>query len=222
MAPDVIGIRKAMEAVTQPLRDLLSLFLNPAVAEAGLWLRDRVHIERQRNLQKVLSKAKVKLDLASIEIKPLPIREFLPLADACSLEDEDDMIERWSNLLVGGVCRNPLLPSYVRLLSELTPEQARVLDSVQALQTDIGIQQRPGYAILAVEMETLQTLCKLPQDTFGRIVSKLERLNLLRRRYPQETFTHSVYEFSGDDPYFVGTTEFADDFLVTCNRHQQA
>jgi hypothetical protein len=221
MATDVTGIGKAVEVaerITQEIRELLSLFLKPAVSETGLWLGDRVHIARERNLQKVLAKAKFELESAGIEIKPVQGRIFIPLADACSLEEDEDMIHRWSNLLIGAVCGNPLLPSYIRLLSELSPEQARLLDSVQTLQTDIGIQKRPEYPVLAVEIEHLRNESKLEADTFERIFTNLLRLNLLRRRHPEETFTGSVYEFSGYDAYFVGTTEFADDFLMTCNR----
>jgi hypothetical protein len=221
MASDVIGLGKTAEAVeasTREVRELFCLFLKPAVSEIGMWLGDRVYIARERSLGKVLARAKADLDSAGIEIKPVQARVFLPLANACSLEEEEEMITRWSNLLVGAVCGNPLLPSYVHLLSELSPEQARILDSIHTLQTDIGVQKLPEFPVMAVEMGHLRSISKLPQDTFGRIMENLSRLNLIRRRYPEETFTQSVYEFSGYDPYFVGTTEFADDFLIACNR----
>jgi len=218
MVTDIVGIGKAAEPLVQGFRGLLSLFFKPAAVETGLWLGDRVRIVRERNLENVLSKAKKKLDAAGIEINPIATKIFLPLVEAASLEDEEEMIERWANLLAAAASGKSVLPSYIQILSQLSPDEARILDLVQELQRDIRENKNSGSPIFAANIKDVQQTLKLPGDTFRRGSVNLDRLELLKRRFPIPSIIFGGIPPAKHESDLVGTTEFADDILGMCNR----
>jgi hypothetical protein len=218
---DPIVVAKVAEGLIPKIQELSALFLNPGVEELGLWLRDRIRIYRLENLAKVLSKANARLMLDQGEIKPIRLKEFLALAEACSMEDEDEMIERWSNLLVSSIQGNPVLPSYIRVLAELTSGQAQVLDLIHQLQADIGVQKNSQYKVFAVEIANVRAKAKFSEEDFWRIVGNLERLNLICRRSPFESMGADLDDFAQPGEDYFGTTGFAEDFLAAVARPAQ-
>ena len=130
MASNVSGIGKVAESVelgTRKVRGLLSLFLKPSITQLGLFGGDWLKSQRETQLAKTLAKAKAKLNAGKLAINPVPLKLLKPIVEDCSLEEDEDMIERWANLLAAAACGDPVLPTYVRLLAELTPNEAQLL-----------------------------------------------------------------------------------------------
>jgi hypothetical protein len=113
----------------------LDKLLGPLV-EADEMLRDRVRFRRWKAQVKMLEKARAFLDDRGIDTGRVPAKILFPLLDYASLEDEKDevMLDRWAALLANAAAGTErgatVLPSFPRILSELSPEEAAILDKL--------------------------------------------------------------------------------------------
>src|SRR5438309_6061589 len=63
------------------------------------------------------------------EIKTIPGRVLFPLAELAANEDDESMQARWAALLArGSTDPDSIPPAFPRLLSEVSPSEARLLD----------------------------------------------------------------------------------------------
>lgn len=111
----------------------LDKLLGPAV-EGGEMLRDRVRLRRWKAEVKMLAEAERFLEELGVDPSHVPAKVLFPLLDFASLEDEDDeaMLSRWAGLLANAAAGTDIgaavLPSFPRILAELSPEEAVILD----------------------------------------------------------------------------------------------
>jgi len=119
-------------AVTH-LTDLLKRLAGPAFDELGAILADNVRVYRVKNLLKTTEKTKRILQDAGLRPNPIPSRLLLPILDTCSVEDNDDLQERWAGLLASASQEaDSLSPSFTETLKQLTPAEAKHYDHVFA------------------------------------------------------------------------------------------
>lgn len=111
--------------------DMVKKLAGPALEEFGAIFADNVRMYRVRNFIKTTEKTKWILDEAGLEAKAIPSRLLLPIFDACSVEDEDDLQERWAGLLASASEKNGgPSPSFIETLKQLTPQEAKHCDYV--------------------------------------------------------------------------------------------
>ena len=219
MASDISGIGKVAESVelgTREVRELLSLFLKPSITQLGLFGGDWLKSQRETQLAKTLAKAKAKLNAGELTINPVPLKLLKPIVEDCSLEEDEDMIERWANLLAAAACGDPVLPTYVRLLAELTPNEARLLDALQLLQQEPANPRRGQFG--GIPLGKVRAKTDLNPVEFRRIIINLIHLGLVFRILGTMTLLPSTIPkpFTDEDP--IGMTLAANDFLTVCSR----
>lgn len=111
----------------------LNTLLGPLVEAADSW-RDRVRLRRWKAEILMLTEAEQFLAERGIDPRHISAKILFPLLDYASREDPDDaeMITRWAALLAnaaaGSERGSAVLPSFPRILSELSPEEAAILD----------------------------------------------------------------------------------------------
>ena len=76
--------------------------------------------------------------------RPVPMKLAIPLIQAASLEEDDDLQDRWAKLLVNAGNANSgvvVKRSYISILEDLSPMDARILEKIcsVALQEDESI-----------------------------------------------------------------------------------
>lgn len=82
--------------------------------------------------------AKVYKTLEEGSIQPQRIRRkiLISLLEGISLEDEDENLQqKWINLLTSAVISGSIPPSYSSILNDLSPLDAKVLDTIKKLRT---------------------------------------------------------------------------------------
>ncbi len=79
--------------------DLLKKLAGPAFEELGALFGDNAKVYRLKNFLRTAEKMKRILDDAGLHPKAVPSRLLLPILDTCSVEDNDDLQERWAGLL---------------------------------------------------------------------------------------------------------------------------
>jgi Abortive infection alpha len=109
-----------------------------AGVETGEWLRDVVRFHRWKYQVRTMQRAKQFLDDAGIAPEDVSLKTLVPLLEGAALEDENEptMADRWAALLAnaaaGDHANGEVLPSFVSILAELSPEEAAILDRLYA------------------------------------------------------------------------------------------
>jgi len=214
--PVPVPFGKGIEPLTKAAADILTALARPAADEVGGWAADRIRIKR---LDSTLLKMKEILEGNRIRPKRVPWKMLFPILEACSLEEEDDMGTRWANLLAAAASGDAVLPSYVAMLANLSPEDARVLDSVLKLSQDIGEDKTKRNQVMAVKIEELRHSAGLGEAHFDRVIVNLQRFWLLEIRHGSASpvFLAGGVPVTTLNSNFLGLTTFGRDFLSVCN-----
>lgn len=66
---------------------------------------------------------------------PIPLKLAIPLLEGASLEDNDDLQDRWAKLIINSVREDgvELKRSYIDILERLSPLEAKILDKIYQL-----------------------------------------------------------------------------------------
>jgi hypothetical protein len=178
MVDDLLGFGKAAEQAIKSADKFLDRLLGPLAEEKGRqWAeKSRVKHERVKNWTQVLNKTENLV--GDLEIRPVPLRFLGPTVDAASNEGDDDMQQQWATLLANAAtARTPLdaLPSFPRILQDLTPQHVAVLDWMYA-----EFVQHPD--ISDINMHEILHEFQMTDEDYELLVADLHRLQLIDGR----------------------------------------
>ncbi len=88
-------IEKALDLA----KEFLGKLISPTVEEVGLFLSDNIKYYRFKNQVKILLKAKTYIEENNIKIKEIPIKILVPLLENASLEEDEELQDKWAKLL---------------------------------------------------------------------------------------------------------------------------
>src|SRR5690348_1104433 len=110
----------------EKIADLVNKLAGPLAEEAGLMLGDKVRVHRVKNWIATTQKTERLLREAGVSPRAVPPRLFLPIMEACSVEDNETLQDMWAGLLASA-SRKPddVSPSFVETLKQLVPHEAR-------------------------------------------------------------------------------------------------
>jgi hypothetical protein len=223
------------------VRAALEPFVAP-VKESGLLVTDLVRFQRWKVQLAILRWAKAHLDDLGIPLKAVPLKVLIPLLEGASLEDEEDedMISRWTALLenaAAGEAGAPVSPAFPKILSELAPAEAALLDHLAS--TDYGAEDRVELQV-AFHPESRDSLTGVVREhpPFDLHLANLERLGLCEvsrsdrrvaelerevdRQRQQVTprrggvLRPSPFRVGGLGPPMVTLTDFGSSFVAAC------
>jgi hypothetical protein len=168
---------------------------------------------------------------AGISPQAVPPRLFLPILEAASIEDDEDLHTRWAALLANAATSPDLVhPSYIEVLKQLTPVEARLLDALYKLA---GGKQWQKVETTAVTGEEFKAAGPRFFTWFGNLV----RLGLVQISFDIDDKSRAVkvrvpnidmskwpgYAGVEGEGYFDGEleetylfTDFAVDFVHAC------
>ena len=125
------AIKTGIEQMLLPLQKLVDKLLGPAATEVGLSLSDSLKVWRFKRQIRLLQEVKRLLDQSGQDIKPIATRLFFPALEAASIEDDDEMQTRWAALLANeAISVGSVHPSFIDILKQLAPGDARLLDRI--------------------------------------------------------------------------------------------
>jgi hypothetical protein len=130
------NLTKAIEHVSGALQDITSIFKNlagPLADEVGQMLGDKAREYRLRNAVRIFLRTERMLKDAGLTAKAIPPRLFLPAVQAASTENDETLQELWAALIANASqIENgaPVLPSFVEVLKEMTPQEAHLMQKV--------------------------------------------------------------------------------------------
>ncbi len=156
-----------MGDLTAPIKvasELAAKLLGPAADECGLYLQDRLRVWRRGNVQKVLELAHEKLE-GTEEAKPIEPKLLFKVLEEASLEDDGYLQEKWASLLASASTGLKVLPAFVNILSQLSPDEARLLEGLYRGRDSVA----PGHRdVLTDNLIRLGLIRRWPQTSASR------------------------------------------------------
>lgn len=204
------GILKPTADLTESLRKLIAPFSDPVLKELGEYVAGRIRFIHFKRSLKVLEKAKHVLDERGIRPKAVNLKVLVPILESAGLEDNDDLIEMWAGLLASAASEGEILPSFVGILSELSPSQARILDYIYTNQKEIQYEGTPG-----VEKHELKKEMGLPVEKYGIRILNLRRLGLIEQVSSDAMFWRKGFGVWGAGGH-VGLTALGEALITAC------
>jgi hypothetical protein len=172
----VTDLAKAGAELAETVRKLIAPFLEPVLSEAGLYVAEKIRFVRFQNSLRVLERASQLLANYGINPKAVDLKLLVPILEGAGLEDNDDLIEKWSGLLASAASGGEVLPAFARILGELGPDEAKILDHTADHSKRLEVMAGDVYAI---DLRTLRQNTLLSMDEFSIRLLNLDRLGLV-------------------------------------------
>src|ERR1035441_2120754 len=136
MNSDDLELAKEMskELVKQtlaPVQEIVRELSGPAATEVGLMFGDAVRVWRLKRAVRLLQDVEQVASREGLRLKPVAPRLLFPILDSTSLEDDEDLHQRWVALLTNAARTDfddEVLPSFPDILKQLTTAEAQFLD----------------------------------------------------------------------------------------------
>ncbi|MEQ1650851.1 MAG: Abi-alpha family protein [Hyphomicrobium sp.] len=205
--------------------DALTDIIRPFSEARGL-KADILRMQREEVAIEIAKRARQKVEIERLEIQSVPNKIIVPLLEKGSCEElaDDQMIERWANLLAAASMRVAVEPRFVSILSELSGKQAELLDSIAfhgasnlnyparyladaSIELSATSMKRSLNRFLATEIVSLESI----ESAFDRIKVGLSRPGAL-------LWFATITDFSNPDDYLQADYT---DFLQFCDQMEK-
>jgi len=160
--------------------DIVKRLLGPLADRAGDALANSLFPDRAKRVAEVLTESVRMITDAGMQPQAVPGRILMPILEHVSWEEDDALRKRWASLLANAGSLGPankVLPAYVEILRQLTPDQAAILDWMYLQKTPSLTNHWPDFERKVIE----QTFSLSPSD-YALLVTDLARLQLVEGR----------------------------------------
>ena len=196
--------------LTESLRKLIAPFSDPVLKELGAYIAGRIQFINFKRSLKVLEQAKYLLDERGIKPQSVSLKILVPILEGAGLEDNDNLIEKWSGLLASAASRGKVLPSFAHILSELSPSEAKILDYIYTHRKKLEFVGGSG-----VDKQDLEKAMGLSIEEYGIRILNLRRLGMIEQVTTDAMrwqAGHGDWGAGGD----VGLTALGESFIDAC------
>jgi len=214
---DLTGIGKVSESIekgTQEVRQLAYDFLAFPVKEAGQLIAEKIRYFRFTNAIRTMQRAKEKLGELHVPVQTVDLKTLVPLLEGASLEEDPEMVEIWAGLLASAATSNQPLVSFVYILREISPIEAKILEIVGTSSIEAMTVRDFKYFGITV-LDLLEKLSS-PSSTTLAHLGNLVRLGLLQRVYMTPAMTWGNVPLGTLKEDMAGLTPLGVAFLCSC------
>jgi hypothetical protein len=146
-APTAAAIMTGLATVGKPaaelVKDFLGRILAPTGDAAGQAMAHSIAEWQKRRVERANDTVRATAILiaeSEVEAHSVPGRVFWPLIERASLEEDEELHNRWVHLLANAsAAPASVLPAFVSILGELSPLEARLLRRIYELGSEIGL-----------------------------------------------------------------------------------
>lgn len=113
-------------------KDFVSKLIGPTIEEFGLLLADNIKYFRFRNQVKILLKSRKYVESRKINIKQIPTKILVPLLEQASLEEDEELQDKWAKMIVNMSDSETNLVSNIfpYILSQISKEEFNELNEL--------------------------------------------------------------------------------------------
>jgi hypothetical protein len=124
-------VAKTTNTAIETSRDFgnyMSQFFTPPLEQISELITDKLKYYTWSNKLNLMHRAQEKIKKSRlIPQNTIPLKLGIPLLEAASLEDDNQLQELWANLLVNASTKFSLERSYISVLEQLSPLEAQIL-----------------------------------------------------------------------------------------------
>lgn len=182
--PHTVILETGIHEAAETARHYLDKLLGGGIEQGGGIISDTIGYWRFTNKIKLVLKAKEFLESQGIDPAQVLPKVAVPLLEAGSLENDENMQGRWAALLANAgnpATSSQIIPAYGEILRQLTPVQAQMLDWMYSQRIDgrrLGIADSwPDFARRDIEARF-----DLQPAQYALLITDMERLQLIEPR----------------------------------------
>jgi hypothetical protein len=126
-------VKAGLDAVLAPVRDTINRLLGPMADELSGILADPVRVFRFKRSVRLLEKVRRIADDAGFEPRAVPLKTLLPILENASLEEDEELHDRWASLLANAANPNAehgVRPYFTDILRGLAADEAGLLNKL--------------------------------------------------------------------------------------------
>ncbi len=177
MSKDIVDIGK--DAIDKAF-GFLGEILNPPLKEVGLLAQDQVRYWRYKNQIRILNRAKDILQANQIDPRKVPVKTLAPLLENGSMEENENMQNKWAALLAKAADPNyslDFVTIFCEILRQLSPVEVQILD----LMYDAYLSTPPEKINDAIiNHGAIREIINVPAEEYVLLIQNLLRINLFR------------------------------------------
>jgi hypothetical protein len=179
----IAGLHYAGKPTAEVITGLIGKLLTPMADAAGQGIAASLQAwakKRGELAGKTVIEAANLLHNAAIEPQPVPGRILMPILEASSLEEDEQLRSRWSALLANAASTGPsnkIIPAFAEILRQLMPIHAEILDWMFSLKTQAIVTSWPDVARSDIEHRF-----HLSPEDYALLIMDMERLQLIEPR----------------------------------------
>jgi hypothetical protein len=153
----IVGLQAAAKPGAELIKSLLERMLGPVADAAGGMMAHPLkefHRKRVERAEQILLEAATLLAESGREAQQVPGRVLWPVLELGSLEDENELRQRWAALLASAATDPAAVPpAFPKLLSELSPLDVRILaaraqtEPVHYMRDEDGTPMRLDFSV---------------------------------------------------------------------------
>ena len=144
-------------------KEFIGKLVGPSIEELGLFLSDNVKFLRYKNQIRILLKAKSYVEKRNISTKEIPIKILVPLLEQASLEENEELQDKWAKMITNLVdsktnFQNQVFPY---LLGQISLDEFNGLQEFRKSEKEFQYKKE-----ILLEMEKKGNLNKSDEDIF--------------------------------------------------------
>jgi Abortive infection alpha len=145
----------------KPFGELIQKFVGPAIEQCGLALGDSVAEWRVSRAIRLWTRVEDNCKSAGIDPQTIKFPLFKEMVERASVEDDDELQDRWANLLSNAADPRrdtEVLPAFPDILRQLSTQEANFLDELFEVSTNQNRFASGPVEIAPVLFENLRRL----------------------------------------------------------------
>lgn len=201
--------------------------LGPSVKEIAETWADSFKLRRFKNQVNILAKAQKILEEKKINAKKIDLKVLVPMLENSSLEEDEDLQERWANLIANIVTidgRTLLKQNCIDILRKVSNDEVHFLEKL--FFDDIESHEfLKRSEIINLELEPRNYVSEINsiaedlslKENVKLIVANLISLGLIERSIQTEAVNVGEYIIvEKDDTNFIKLTQLGTEFVRLC------
>ena len=168
-----------LEASQEEVKSFFDSIIPNFVRDAGGIISDNVRFWRWQNQVNIVKKVKEKIEESGLSKKQIPLKVLVPILENSSLEEDDNLQEKWANMLANAISgKKTINPNFVSILSELSPLEVSLLDQIHNEANQVKeYEERKN---LQFGRENICKLLNIDIPTADLVIENLTRLGLFQ------------------------------------------
>lgn len=207
-------------------KEFLSKLVSPTVEEVGLLISDNIKFIRFKNQIKILLKAQKYVEEKNLKIKEIPIKILVPLLENASLEEDEELQDKWASMLTNMVDSDYNLQNHIfpYLLGQISKYEFEALEKFMEFEKEYYLKRKTYYKLREKDGFILSTETKKAKEIIQEIEQKglkisldeyeyanLTRLGLLKQLPPKiyiDEFKTTSNEMSSGEEWHTISAEY--------------